>query len=413
MRILQINNSDVKGGAARVAYMLGRGLRDRKHDVEYLVKTKHADDPWIVAADLPKKTSRSLSDRVIHRLGLNGLGLNCAFPRSLGRAYFEQFDLIHLHDLMGFQFNLTHVAWLSRLRPTVWTLHTMWPVTGGCLYAYDCDRWKRACGECPQFGQFPLLWLHRDGSRGIRAIKEWTYGRSRLHPVGVSEWVSQTARDGILGHFDVRTILNPVDTEIFHPIDKAEAKRKLGIPPAAKTLMFSIAANLLDKRKGVEVILEALPQLQGEGYFLIPLSISDRSEEMARVFAQFPSLEPRHIADPAELNWRYNAADLLWHPSFADTSSLVTLEAFAAGTPAIASRVGGVREIVTEGETGWFIEPGDARALARKTDVFFADAAGRSAMSKQARQRAETVFSLPQFLDNYERLFAELTAQAN
>ncbi|MEO0854579.1 MAG: glycosyltransferase, partial [Cyanobacteria bacterium J06648_11] len=212
------------------------------------------------------------------------------------------------------------------------------------------------------------------------------------------------------GRFDIRTILNPVNTEVFHPLDKAEAKQKLGIPPNAKTIMFSVAANLLDKRKGVDVILEALPQLQGDGYFLIPLSISAQSEEMQKVFAQFPSLEPRHISDPAELNIRYNAADLLWHPSLADTSSLVTLEAFAAGTPAIATRIGGVREIVTEGETGYFIEPKDAAALARQTDAFFADESVRVALSNQARIRAETVFSLPQFIDNYERLFQDLTA---
>ncbi|MEM9153869.1 MAG: glycosyltransferase [Cyanobacteria bacterium J06642_2] len=411
VRILQVNNSDTKGGAARVAYMLGRGLRDRGHAVEYLVKAKHADEDWIVAADLPQPTGQTLQGRFIHRLGLNGLALNSHFPRSLGQSYFEQFDLIHLHDVMGFSFNLTHLAWLSHLRPTVWTLHTMWPLTGGCLYSYDCDRWKHACGTCPQFGKFPLLWLHRDGSRGIRAIKNWTYGRSRLYPVGVSEWISQVAREGILGHFDVNTILNPVDTDLFHPIDKAIAKQKLGIPSEAKTLMFSLAANLLDKRKGVEVILKALPQLQQQGYFLIPLSISSQSGEMARVFAQFPSLAPRHITDPAELNLRYNAADLLWHPSLADTSSLVTLEAFAAGTPAIASRVGGVREIVTEGETGWFISPGDATALAQRTDAFFANAERQAIMSRQARQRAETVFSLPQFLDRYERWFTDLTTR--
>lgn len=408
MRILQINNSDTKGGAARVAYMLSLGLRDRGHDVEYLVKSKHADEPWIVEADLPKKSGRTISDRVIHRLGFNELSLNSAFPRSLGRQYFEQFDLIHLHDL--FQFNVTHLAWLSHLRPTVWTLHTMLPLTGGCLYSYECDRWQRSCGSCPQFGKFPLMWLHRDGSRGVRAVKEWTYQRSRLYPVGVSEWISRVGRNGILGQFDIRTILNPVNTEIFHPMPKAEAKQKLGIPPDAKTIMFSLAANLLDTRKGVEVILEALPQLRGDGYFLIPLSISAQSEEMQKVFAQFPSLPPQHISDPAELNIRYNAADLLWHPSLADTSSMVTLEAFAAGTPAIATRIGGVQEIVTEGETGFFIKSKDAATLARRTDEFFADESLRVDMSKQARSRAETVFALPKFIDNYERLFEELTA---
>ena len=69
-------------------------------------------------------------------------------------------------------------------------------------------------------------------------------------------------RESILGRFAIKTIENGVNTGLFHPMDKQEAKAKLKIPTGAKTIMFSVASKPEDKRKGTEVILKALPLLK-------------------------------------------------------------------------------------------------------------------------------------------------------
>lgn len=415
MKILLINSADVKGGAAKVGYHLAQGLRDRAHDITYLVGKKFSQEDWI--QEIPKlKTGnpRALSQRVIHRLGINNLGLRSNFPFQLSQSFLQEFDLIHLHDLPSF--NLLGFPWLTWQRPTVWTLHTLAPFTGNCLYPYDCDRWQKSCGQCPQFGQWPLLWLHRDASGFNLFAKRWAYRFSRLQQVvAVSEWLSRQARQGILGEFPIQTILNPVDTGLYRPLhQKAELREQFQIPKEANVILFSVASKLIDTRKGLDIILDALPKVQTPNLFLIPLGITDQSAEVEAKLASYNHLPFQSVADPQELNRLLNVADLIWHPSRADTSSLVILESFAAGVPAIAAAVGGVSEIMTHGETGYLIPPNDPERLAQKTNEFFALSSQEQAkMAKAARDRAEKKFSLERFIDEHESLYQKLLTKRN
>ncbi|AFZ44912.1 glycosyl transferase group 1 [Halothece sp. PCC 7418] len=412
MKILLINSADIKGGAAKVGYHLGQGLRDRAHEVTYLVGKKFSEEEWIQA--IPKRSpgkTKKLSQRVIHRLGVNNLGLTHGFPFQLTQSFIEQFDLIHIHDLPGF--NLVGFPWLTRLKPTVWTLHTLNPFTGNCLYPYDCDRWQSSCGQCPQFGQWPLTWLHRDASGLNLFAKRWIYRLSDLQIICVSEWLSIQAKQSILQQSSIQTILNPVDTNLYRPLpDQAELRKKLKIPQQAHILLFSVASKTIDTRKGLDIILEALPKLETANLFLIPLGITDQSDEIEAKLAPYNHLPFQSVADPHELNQLLNVADLIWHPSRADTSSLVILEAFAAAVPAIAAQVGGVTEIVTHGETGYLISPNDPDTLAQQTDDFFAlPLEKRLKMKEAARDRAETRFSLERFLDEHESLYQQILSK--
>ncbi len=407
MKILVINAADIKGGAAKVGYDLAQGLLDRAHEVTYLVGKKFSQEDWIQEIPKPKEDNpKALSQRLIHRLGVNNLGLRSAFPFQLTRSFLKEFDLIHLHDLPSF--NLLGFPWLTRQQPTVWTLHTLSPFTGNCLYPYECDRWQKNCGQCPQFGQWPLAWLHRDASGLNLFAKRWVYRLSQLQIVCVSQWLTDQTRQGILKGCHIQTILNPVDTRLYRPLPD-QLRASYNIPEPANVILFSVASKAIDTRKGIDIILNALPKLQTPNLFLIPLGITDKSDEIETQLANYPHLPFQSVSDPHELNKLLNLADLLWHPSRADTSSLMTLEAFAAGVPAIAASVGGVTEVVVDGETGYLIPANDPESLAQKTDDYFALSKEKQEKMKQAaRARAETRFSLERFLDEHEVLYQKL-----
>ena len=412
MNILVINAADIKGGAAKVGYDLARGLRDRAHEVTYLVGKKFADQDWI--QEIPKRKTikqTDFSQRVIHRLGMNSLSLNSDFPFQLGESFFQQFDLIHLHDLP--RFNLLGFPWLTRRVPTVWTLHNQAPFTGNCIYSYECDRWLKSCGECPQFGQWPLLWLHRDGSRLNLFTKRWVYRFSRLCIVGVSDWVSQQAKPSVLGHLPIQTILNGIPTDVYRPLpNKEELRQQLHIPPEAKVILFSVGGNVLDNRKGLDLIIEALSKLQNSNLHRIPLGIASESSEIEAQVAHYPHRPFESVSDPHQLNQLLNVTDVIWHPSRADNLPLMPIEGMAAGVPSIAADVGGVREIITHGETGYLIPPNDADTLTQTTDEFFAlPQEKRVQMSKAGRDRAETHFSLERFLDEHELLYRQILSK--
>lgn len=409
MKILQINNCDTKGGAARVGFQLCRGLIERGHEVLYLVAKKHSQEKFIKEIEVKSKHKTGpiahLSDKIIYRLGLDIITVNKAFPFSLGKSFIKSFDLIHLHDVMGGYFNIAGLIWLSRQKPVAWTLHTMWPFTGACLYSYDCERWKKSCGKCPQFGKFPLNHLHRDASSLAIKVKKLIYKHSKLVPVGASKWISNQAQKSSLGRFKIETVQNLADTTIFHPMDKKEAKIALGIPPEARTIMFSVASKTEDKRKGLEIILKALPLLQTKNIFLIPLTITPGSHEVETVFERYPSLKANHIENDTKLNLLYNAADVFWHPSLADNAPLGIFEALASGTPVVTTRVGGVKEIIIDGENGFLVEPGNPQELAKKTDILLADDKIKQDVSKNARKTIETHYSQEHFLGKYENIY--------
>ncbi len=88
------------------------------------------------------------------------------------------------------------------------------------------------------------------------------------------------------------------------------------------------------------------------------------------------------------------AAKVTLVPSRSDNCPLVTIESLAVGTPVIASRVGGIVEIIRDGMDGFLVPPNNPRALARKLKTFMTDAALRDAMGRNARAR---------FLDKFEQ----------
>jgi glycosyltransferase involved in cell wall biosynthesis len=337
---------------------------------------------------------------VIHRLGINALSLNSPFPKSQGKAFFDQFDVIHLHDPPG-SFNLAHLPWLSSIKPVFWTLHTMHAFTGNCIYTYGCERHLRHCGNCPQFGKFPLMWLHRDGSRLILNLRRLIYKRSRIFPVCVSEWLTGEARKGILNRFPIRTILNPVDQEAFYPIPKPEAKKRLGIDPGKKTVLFSVAANPLDVRKGTDIIFEAIRGLDLDDVVYMPTAIASESEDLQKALQGVESLPPRHLSTDEELRLHYSAADVVWHPTRADTSTMVGLEAMSCGTPVIAARVGGVPEIVRDRVNGLLIEPESTEQLVEATRRIFSEAGLMRKLVDAAPASVAEIHSLDRFVASH------------
>ena len=372
--------------------------------MEMMVGRRSSDSPWVseIPAD-PALSTSSLRHRLLHRTGVN-LDIQSLFPSIIEPSRFATFDAVHLHDLPAW--NWCHFRWLAKQVPLFWTIHSMAPFTGNCLYSYNCDRYQRMCGSCPQHGKWPLLWNHRDGSRLNLGLKRWFTRGVSLNLIGVSDWISERCRESSLfRQMPITTIQNAVSPERFYRVDPVAARDRVGIPQDAKAVLVSVAGNPLDSRKGIDLSIEALRQLGDSDLFLLPMGISGESSELKEAFGQFSSLPSRHISDDAVMRDYYSAADVVWHPSRADTSSMVSLEAFACGTPVIAAEVGGVPEVVRDGK-GLLISADDSTALAAATRRFFED--------PEIKKRAQTALAgysvngaFERILDEYEVVYSQ------
>lgn len=407
MRVCIVSGSDSKGGAAKLAGRLVTGLRLKGVETTFLVRRQ--DNPEIESTQIvtcEKKLLNRIHKKLNHRAGLNHLALESPFPKHCVGVDFREFDIVHLHDIDAFNFR--HLPWLGLRTKLFWTIHSMLPLTGNCVFSFDCERWKTTCGSCPQFGKWPLKWLHTDASDKVLKFKRNIYEKTRLNLIAVSNWISNQIRDSVLTTSPVTTIQNCVDVGVFLPVQKAKAKRRLGIEPNEKTIAFSIAANPEDRRKGIDIILEAIPKLKTK-VTLMPMSIGAVTDDLMRAIGKDQRmLKPRHLDTDIDLQTYYSAADLIWHPSRADTSSLVSMEGMSCGTPVIAANVGGVPEVVGSPENhnpnsacGVLIPPDDSNALAIETDCLFANPETLITMGRSARQRAESKFNMQRFIDDH------------
>jgi N-acetyl-alpha-D-glucosaminyl L-malate synthase BshA len=106
-----------------------------------------------------------------------------------------------------------------------------------------------------------------------------------------------------------------------------------------------------------------------------------------------------------------SAADVLLLPSEQESFGLAALEAMACEVPVIASRVGGIPEVVTDGETGFLSEVGDVAKMAEDAGRLLADSVFRTEMGKRARESAvnryRTDLIIPQYIEFYERVLSK------
>jgi glycosyltransferase involved in cell wall biosynthesis len=233
--------------------------------------------------------------------------------------------------------------------------------------------------------------------------------------------MSRTIRDELLAAGvpaeRVRLLPHGVDTARFRPaspMERAALRARLALPGGP----VAVYVGRLLRGKGLETLVDALAapgaprELQvvlvgsGEGQAL------DATAVLLRRVAE-RGLEQRvRFAGPSERVEDYlRAGDLFVFPSQFEALGIALVEAAACGLPAVASRTGGIVDVVEEGRSGLLVPPGDAAALAAALDALAGDAGRRSAMGDAARAVALARFDERDALESYRALFRELSSR--
>ncbi len=164
-----------------------------------------------------------------------------------------------------------------------------------------------------------------------------------------------------------------VDTALFRPGDKTEARRSLGL--AEHPIILYVGR--LEPIKGLDTLLGAVAQLHANGVPLELLVVGGDTDEApagreaqlrGRIGALGLAAKVRFVgAQPQEaLRAYYVAADVTVLPSYYESFGMVALEAMACGSPVVGSRVGGLTTTVRDGVTGHLVPEGNVGALAQR-----------------------------------------------
>lgn len=209
---------------------------------------------------------------------------------------------------------------------------------------------------------------------------------------------------------------NGVDITRFHPVDRASARSRYGIPENAQVL---ISVGAMVERKGMHRVIGCLPALcsrHPDLHYLIAGGGSPEGDNRPELDAQVARLglsEHVHFLGaipPDELKWALSASDIFVLATRNEGWANVFLEAMACGLPVVTTDVGGNAEVVCRAELGTIVPFGDTAALQRALDTALNTDWNRAAILDYARAN-QWDKRVTQLLQAYDRIISGSTTQ--
>lgn len=280
----------------------------------------------------------------------------------------ERYDIVHTHSTKPGVVGRVS-ARLARVPLVVHTVH------GVAFHAYE-KPWRRRLYYAVE--QFASLFSHRIVLVSAYYRKHYRRFRKRL-----------------------RVIHNGLDFSRFPAVEPET--------PDGNTFRLLFVGRLTGAKEPLTLLraMKLLTQEYGRNEFRLTVVGDGELEAACREFVRLNGLENRVVfagwqPDPTPF---YGEHELFCLSSVFEAFGLSLLEAGYYGLPVVATRVGGIPEVVEDGVTGFLTPPGDPRALAQRVLELAGDPALRNRMGRAARERAEKYFAAERMTEGYKRIY--------
>jgi glycosyltransferase involved in cell wall biosynthesis len=419
MKVLHVSTED-RGGAGIACIRSHQSLMKRNIDSKVLLfkKTNYTvPGTYKFAPAIPPMTKRvrNAGKRILTRLNLyhelneekyldnQPKGFErFSFPNSkfdiTESPLYKECDIVNLHWVTDF---LDYSSFFEKnKKKIVWTLHDMNPFTGGCHHSDNCIKYQADCMACPQLqGTLDPNYSHKMLGRKLDALSG--YAGNDLSVVTPSAWLKNLSeRSTLFSKFPHYHIPHGLDPSIFKIYDKHSARTFFNLPSDKKVILF-ISNFVQHPRKGLKWLLELVNELENKDEFILcsmGWSLSQKTE--------FPfHYQLGNIEDERILSLAYSVADIFVLPSFAENSPLTIIESLFCGVPVISFPVGGIPEIINNGENGLVGKDVSIASLKNSFKEFFG---GFHPNPQQIRSNAIEKYNEALHASRYEALYQKL-----
>ncbi len=419
MKVLIVNTSELTGGAAVAANRLAKALNHHGVEAKMLVLHRQTDKREVVAVGSRwGNWLRFCYERLVIFLH-NGLSRRNLFAVSIANTGFDvtktpefrEADVIHLHWVNQGMLSLKGIRRiLDSGKPVVWTMHDMWPATAICHLTLGCENFKAQCRGCK--------YLPKNGLGNDLSVRYWRrkknlYENRTISFVTCSRWLAKEAKNSsLLAEQNVTSIPNPIDTQLFSPKNKVEARFHVGLPTEKRLLLFG-AQRVTNKNKGIAYLIEAIkklsenhPEMKENTAIAI---LGAHADELAEQLS-LPVYPLGYVENQEKIVEIYNAADVFVLPSLSDNLPNTIMEAMACGVPCVGFDVGGIPEMIDHRKNGYVAKFRDADDLADGIRWVLAEA-DYKALSEAAVCKVKENYSEQQVASRYLEIYQEALGQ--
>ena len=409
MKILIVSQSDIGGGAARAAYRLHKSLLSIDVNSMMLVQSKHSDDHTVIGPETKLKKGFAQFRPTLDKLPVQFYKKRTKTPFSPAWLPYSGVvkhindinpDIVHLHWING---GFIKIKDVSRIKyPIVWTLHDMWPFTGGCHYNNEgCVKFIESCDLCPVLGSKKYYDLsYRTFKRKIKY-----YNNLPITVVGLSKWLTESAKNSkLFGRKNIINLPNPIDTEIFKPLDKHIAREMLGMPQEKKIILFGASKATDTPRKGFKELTEALRLVNASN---VELAVFGSGTPQNPPDFSFPVHYLGRFNDDLSLSVLYSAADVMVVPSLQENLSNVIMESLSCGTPVVAFDIGGNGDMIDQKINGYLAKPYDPSDLASGIEWILNNSNDKN-LSDNCRSKVINNFEMKIVAKKYIELYEDI-----
>lgn len=326
MKIVQISSWDLPGRIFD-GYDLQLSLNEKGIDAKQMVMEQFGGPE--LSIPICKKDELEVRARLTgwsKRLGMANL-LEPFTSKILYNNIFRDADVAHYHMIHNHVVSLLDLPELFESKPSLWTIHDPWVITGHCVHPLECNKWKTGCGNCHRLNDlaFPM---DIDQTKSLWKIKRQVFQtiQDKVDIVVSSDWMLKLLKESPLtcNFKRVHKIPFGVDIKKYDAVNKVDVRKKLGISSESIVIGFRNEENIY---KGVRYIEEALKGMTvDEKITILTVGRGILEEEIKRKFTVI------------ELGWQgeegmlqfFSSIDIFLMPSIAESFGMMAIEAMAA-----------------------------------------------------------------------------------
>lgn len=372
-KVVHLSFYDRKGGAAIAAYRLHNAMLKYGIQSSVIVFNRFQDEMHIEEFHpngyfnlVDKVKTYLIADKQYYEK--NGKGIYSHFNIGTyikNNDLLNQADVIYIHWIGRGFFNRKNIQFLlDKGKKVIWFMHDMFPLTGGCHHAFECEHYCDGCIKCDFFKRRYKNTAHK---QYLSKKKLTCY--DNMYWVAPSKWLYNLAKkSGVVNNKNLYLIPNLISDNFFE-IDSGFARKALGISQNKKVILYGADHALDNPYKGYNYFVDVIHKLKDIGINSNQVQILfygvTKSSEIEKKFP-FECVFLGHIFDEYTLNLLYNASDVFVSTSIAENSPLTIQESITCKTPVVAFGVGGISEMIEDEIDGYVIRDFNTYQMAEK-----------------------------------------------